>query len=611
MRPLTVSDRVLFNTVLYAAKKVLPNDIINSLLDLQRLNGLQCKHHDLHSETVIDIQNSLVAVVDDSLNAELRECSFYSIMCDESTDLSVNKNLIVYVRFVIKGTAHTKLLGNVKICDGTADGILQALLQMMKERKLDTSRLVGFGSDGASVMTGRISGVGVLLNKHAPYMIQIHCMAHRLALVCVDAASENPYMQEYRTKLGQLYSYFSKSSVRCDKLDLIQEVLNDEKVRLKEPIAVRWLAMHSAVIAVHKSWKSLVTFFSSEASQKANDLKDFICTYTFVAFTALLNDVLGVVTALSKKFQTDSVDVSAVNVHVNVALASLMGMKVEADAHLDEFFKATSCDNGTIPSYNGVTLSHSTDADKQEFLSLRDAYLDSLIEHLEQRLVNTNTEVLNAFSVLEPNMATSLSVEDRAKLYTVLESHFQVHAAALTSSHESSAATASNTAPLPFVDVPALKKELVKMTPLLSGCYSGLRFDGLARMLLLRHKDDFPQSCRLAEIGLCLPVSTASCERGFSLQNRIKIKSRTRLLPQHLELLMKMAAGPEIESFALNDAVDHWYRARRRRLGRLYQPSKQKTPAAETNGISQVEQCECEEEIVTEFIDDVFGVESD
>ena len=117
------------------------------------------------------------------------------------------------------------------------------------------------------------------------------------------------------------------------------------------------------------------------------------------------------------------------------------------------------------------------DAYKQEFLYLRDAYLDSLIEHLEQRLVNTNTEVLNAFSVLEPNMATSLSVEDRAKLYTVLESHFRAHAAALTSSHESSAATASNTAPLPFVDVPALKKELVKLTPLLSVCYSGLRFD--------------------------------------------------------------------------------------------------------------------------------------
>jgi len=121
--------------------------------------------------------------------------------------------------------------------------------------------MVGFGSDGASVMTGRLNGVGVMLQKQAHHMIQIHCMAHRLALVCVDAANKNPYMQEYRTKL---YSYFSHSSLRCEKLELIQEVLNDENVRLKEPIAVRWLAMHSAVMAVQKSWQSLVTFFTSD-----------------------------------------------------------------------------------------------------------------------------------------------------------------------------------------------------------------------------------------------------------------------------------------------------------------------------------------------------------
>ena len=105
-----------------------------------------------------------------------------------------------------------------------------------------------------------------------------------------------------------------------------------------------------------------------------------------------------------------------------------------------------------------------------------------------------------------------------------------------------------------FVDVPILK-ELIKLTPLMYGCYSGLRFDGVARMLLIRHKEEFPQACRLAEIGLCLPVSTASCKRGFSHQNRIKIKSRIRLLPENLDRLMKIASGPEINSFPLGDAV--------------------------------------------------------
>jgi hypothetical protein len=145
--------------------------------------------------------------------------------------------------------------------DAFAICITAALLNVLEVRGLNVAHMVGFGSDGASVMTGKISGVGVLLKEHAKQMVQIHCMAHRLALVCVDAVKDNPYMQDYQTKLGQLYAFFSRSAVRCDKLEQIQEVLGDEKIRLKEPIAVRWLAMHNAVIAIQKTWQSLVVFF--------------------------------------------------------------------------------------------------------------------------------------------------------------------------------------------------------------------------------------------------------------------------------------------------------------------------------------------------------------
>jgi len=122
-------------------------------------------------------------------------------------------------------------------------------------------------------------------------------------------------------------------------------------------------------------------------------------------------------------------------------------------------------------------------------------------------------------------MAVSITVEERARLCNVLHAHFKLRPEERL----------VDVTPSVFVDVPALKKELVKLTPLMPGCYSGLRFDGLARMLLIRHVGDYPQACRLAEIGLCMPVSTASCERGFSLQNRIKVKSRTNLLPANLE----------------------------------------------------------------------------
>ena len=75
--------------------------------------------------------------------------------------------------------------------------------------------------------------------------------------------------------------------------------MNDDRVRLKEPIAVRWLAMHNNVIAVHKTWPSFVALFTHTDSN-ATPLAEFITTYKFVAFTALLSDALAIV---SKTFR--------------------------------------------------------------------------------------------------------------------------------------------------------------------------------------------------------------------------------------------------------------------------------------------------------------------
>jgi len=214
--------------------------------------------------------------------------------------------------------------------------------------------------------------------------------------------------------------------------------------------------------------------------------------------------------------------------------------------------------------YKGSALTDVTALDKSDFYTLKQCYLDSLVECLEDRLCNESTEVLSAFSLLEPQMSVSLDPSEKAKLFDLLERHYSKQIVKPSANLESRV----------LVDIRVLKKELTRLSPLFSGAYSSLRFDGLARMLLLRHKDDFPQACKLAEIGLSLPVSTASCERGFSLQNRIKVKSRTRLLPTNLEILMKLADGPDIKTFPVPKAVAHWYRMKKRRLARLYQPAK-------------------------------------
>jgi len=52
------------------------------------------------------------------------------------------------------------------------------------------THLIAFASDGASVMTGKRSGVATRLMSKFPNIIAWHCLSHRLELAVGDAAEE-------------------------------------------------------------------------------------------------------------------------------------------------------------------------------------------------------------------------------------------------------------------------------------------------------------------------------------------------------------------------------------------------------------------------------------
>jgi hypothetical protein len=94
-------------------------------------------------------------------------------------------------------------------------------------------------------------------------------------------------------------------------------------------------------------------------------------------------------------------------------------------------------------------------------------------------------------------------------------------------------------------------------------------------MIIQCHSDDYPLIAKLCKISLCIPTTSVSCERGFSLQNRIKVKSRTSMNSEHMDMLMKLSTGPSVEQFPYERAIIHWHNVKKRRLSRLYAPSKQ------------------------------------
>lgn len=66
-------------------------------------------------------------------------------------------------------------------------GLKKAVCATFKEADVRwESKLVAFGTDGTSVNLGKKSGLATLLKQEVPYLVDFHCLPHRLELALLD-----------------------------------------------------------------------------------------------------------------------------------------------------------------------------------------------------------------------------------------------------------------------------------------------------------------------------------------------------------------------------------------------------------------------------------------
>ena len=199
-------------------------------------------------------------------------------------------------RYLTNSGVKTSFLHVGDVVNGTAETIEGAILQYLRNKSLQITKLCAFGSDGASVMTGRLSGVTVCLRGHSPNMISVHCANHRLALAAAQASDSVAYLKQFKSILQTLFYFYQNSAVRMASLHAIQEILNDPLIKCKLVKDVRWLSHDNAIKAVIRCLPSLLVSLDREASENgeptAHGLFKFMKCYKFVASLYLLSDVL-------------------------------------------------------------------------------------------------------------------------------------------------------------------------------------------------------------------------------------------------------------------------------------------------------------------------------
>ena len=215
------------------------------------------------------------------------------------------------------------LLNIVEFKNADANGVIASINTGMVEFGLENwkSRTVAFGSDGASVYVGRLNRVVAKLRVEIPWLLGVHCIAHRLEFSVLDALKDEEQLNNVQELLQGLYKHYHYSPKALRELKELAQVL-DEKIN--KPVnlrGTRWLPhIRRALTVMMKSFSVIYAHLENTISENTSSVKmrgrarktlNVLNNFRNLLFIHLMLDVLAVLKALSLLFQRDNFVISA------------------------------------------------------------------------------------------------------------------------------------------------------------------------------------------------------------------------------------------------------------------------------------------------------------
>jgi len=201
-------------------------------------------HHDIQN-TLLDI---CATCISDTIVSELRASGPFSIMVDDSSDISLTEQMSVCVRYVHDCNIKERFLGFYDVHQVDA-GLASQIKTTLRNLTIDINLCVAQCYDGASVMNGSTAGVQKKIREIVPSAIYIHCYNHRLNLVLVDTCKSMPSVADFFGILQLTYVFLAwRSSKRHDIFIGLQKQNELTVFELPELCETRWASRFENVL---------------------------------------------------------------------------------------------------------------------------------------------------------------------------------------------------------------------------------------------------------------------------------------------------------------------------------------------------------------------------
>lgn len=170
------------------------------------------------------IQKQLIECLENVIRRQIvREAmaaEYFSIMADETCDAITQEQMSVCIRYIrVKDDGVSEVaedfLGFVQLEECNAAGVTEALLTSLTKWDVDLSKRRGKGFDGASVMTGHVSGESERITQALPRAKYFtHCRNHCLNLVAVNSCQEVSAIRNFMCGFRDMSFFVNNSHKR-------------------------------------------------------------------------------------------------------------------------------------------------------------------------------------------------------------------------------------------------------------------------------------------------------------------------------------------------------------------------------------------------------------
>ena len=233
-----------------------------------------------------DIQNEILSIMAQFIQREIaRDVSgkWFTIMVDETTDQSNTEQMVFCLRHVDDNLAvHEEFIGLYSLELTSAESLIFTIKDVLLRMNLKIENCRGQCYDGASSMSGHVSGVAKRVMDLEHRALYTHCYGHALNLAAQDSIKNIKLMQDTLDTTYEITKLIKKSPKREEIFKKFAEDIKVGYPGIRTLCPTRWTVRAEALASISENYQALQSTW--EAAKQATKDGEMRARITGVAF---------------------------------------------------------------------------------------------------------------------------------------------------------------------------------------------------------------------------------------------------------------------------------------------------------------------------------------